>query len=293
MAHTLTTPTVDDLPGVLEALASWQRTGDPLQLHPGDIGWHRRLGASQTADAVRTWRADGRIVAVALIDDGVPRITTAPALRQDPSLAAAMAEDLASPARGVLPAGAGGVEIPAGALLDRVLAEAGWREGEPWVPLERDLAAAVVLPEGAEALRITTVDGRDTGAVEAWSLVQRSAFDTDRATAERWFAMAAGPWASHAHTLLGWAEGEPAAGIIAWSAGPGRPGLIEPLGVHADHRGRGFARAITLAAAAALRAAGASSAQVCTEGDRAGAIATYRSAGFVPQPTRYDRERAA
>lgn len=75
-----------------------------------------------------------------------------------------------------------------------------------------------------------------------------------------------------------------------WSAGRGRPGLIEPLGVHPDHRGHGYGRAITLAGAAALRELGSSSALVITSAHVA-AAATYRSAGFELLPERYDRRR--
>jgi GNAT superfamily N-acetyltransferase len=37
-------------------------------------------------------------------------------------------------------------------------------------------------------------------------------------------------------------------GVTVWSAGPGRPGLLEPMGVHRDHRGRGYGTAATTAA---------------------------------------------
>ncbi|SDR90116.1 GNAT family N-acetyltransferase [Agrococcus carbonis] len=208
MRCNLGTPDVSGLETALAALATWQVPGDPLQLHPGDLGWHLRLGTAATADAVRTWSADGRIVAVGLLDGAdLLRVATAPALRQDAALADAMTEDIALPERGVLPAGGASVEAPSGALLDARLAEA--------------------------------------------------------------------------------------AGIVAWSCGAGRPGLIEPMGVHARHRGRGHGRTITLAAAAALRELGASSTQVATEAARAAAVATYRSAGFAPLPARWDRVRQA
>jgi ribosomal protein S18 acetylase RimI-like enzyme len=71
-----------------------------------------------------------------------------------------------------------------------------------------------------------------------------------------------------------------AVAVTAWSAGEGRPGLIEPLGVDPDLRGHGYGRAITIAAAAALRTLGASSAIVCTPSANVGAVATYQSAGF-------------
>jgi ribosomal protein S18 acetylase RimI-like enzyme len=69
--------------------------------------------------------------------------------------------------------------------------------------------------------------------------------------------------------------------------------LLEPVGVHREHRGRGFGRAISVAAAAALRALGSSSATVCTPSSNAGAVATYRSAGFRQLPDVRDLHRSA
>lgn len=80
--------------------------------------------------------------------------------------------------------------------------------------------------------------------------------------------------------------------VTVWSAGPGKPGVLEPMGVHAEHRGHGYGRAISVAAAAALREMGACSAMVCTPGANVGAVATYRSAGFQELPERRDRTRA-
>jgi ribosomal protein S18 acetylase RimI-like enzyme len=65
------------------------------------------------------------------------------------------------------------------------------------------------------------------------------------------------------------------------------------MGVHRDHRGRGYGRAITSAAAAALRRLGSSSAIVCTASSNVGAVATYRSAGFQQLPEVRDLRRSA
>ena len=81
------------------------------------------------------------------------------------------------------------------------------------------------------------------------------------------------------------------AAVTVWSAGPGRPGLVEPMGVHHDHRGKGFGTAITVAAAAALRELGSSSALVCTPSSNVGAVATYRAAGFDQLPEVHDQRR--
>lgn len=106
--------------------------------------------------------------------------------------------------------------------------------------------------------------------------------------------MAAGPAYATAGSLIAYDDADQAvAVIIVWSAGPGRPGIIEPLGGHPDHRGKGHGRALTVAGAAALRDLGASSAAVATPSSNAGGIATYLAAGFVIQQERRDRTRAA
>jgi ribosomal protein S18 acetylase RimI-like enzyme len=288
MAIALGKPGVDGLGEAVRALREWQREGAPMQLHPGDLGWYWRFGAEATAAAVRTWSRDGRVLAVGLLDGPeLVRLTVAPDARQDEELARQVVEDLADPARGVLPEGRVNVESPKDALVGDLLARAGWDVDEPWTPLRRDLAPPVPDP----GVRIE-VAGPERASARA--AVQRAAFDGSTFTAERWHAMAAGPPYADARCLVGYDErGEAVAAVTVWSAGPGRPGLLEPMGVHPDHRGRGHGTAITLAAAAALRELGASSALVCTPSSNVGAVATYRSAGFEPLPEVRDRYRDA
>ncbi|MGW6577783.1 GNAT family N-acetyltransferase, partial [Streptomyces sp. NPDC054945] len=81
------------------------------------------------------------------------------------------------------------------------------------------------------------------------------------------------------------------AAVTVWSAGSGRPGLLEPMGVHREHRGHGYGRVISLAAAASLQELGSSSAIVCTPSSNVGAVATYRSAGFQQHPEVRDQYR--
>jgi len=88
-------------------------------------------------------------------------------------------------------------------------------------------------------------------------------------------------------------RGDAVAAATVWSAGPGRPGLVEPLGVHREHRPLGHGTAIAVAAAAALRGRGSSSAIVCTPSRNAGAIATYEAAGFRRLPEIRGRYRGA
>lgn len=79
--------------------------------------------------------------------------------------------------------------------------------------------------------------------------VQRAAFGGSTFTDERWHAMAAGPLYPDARCLVAYDDaGAAVAAVTVWSAGPGRPGLIEPMGVHPEHRGRGYGTAITVTA---------------------------------------------
>jgi ribosomal protein S18 acetylase RimI-like enzyme len=68
---------------------------------------------------------------------------------------------------------------------------------------------------------------------------------------------------------------------------------VDTRHVHRDHRGHGYGKAITVAAAAALQELGSSSAIVCTPSFNVGAVATYKSAGFQQLPEVRDRYRDA
>ncbi|GAA4919219.1 hypothetical protein GCM10023223_44530 [Stackebrandtia albiflava] len=278
-------PRVDALTEIAEALATWQHDDTPMQLHPGDLGWFRRFGPETAAAAVRTWSRDGRILAVGLLDEpALLRLTTAPEARRDDELAARIASDLAAPGR-VLPAGKAYVEVPVDARLRELLSQGGWADDESRTPLRHDLTEPVADP----GLRIAVAG---PGQVSDRVTVQRAAFESSTFTEERWHAMAAGPRYTEARCLVGYDdEDTPVAAVTVWSAGPGRPGLIEPMGVHRDHRGRGHGTAITVAAAAALREMGASTAIVCTGTGNTGAVATYRAAGFRPLPEVRDLRR--
>ncbi|MEV4526534.1 GNAT family N-acetyltransferase [Streptosporangium sp. NPDC049304] len=281
-------PGVDGLSAVVDVLRDWQHDEAPPQLHPGDLGWFWRFGAEATAAAVRTWSRDGRILAVGLLDDPrVLRLAIAPDARRDEELARRLIADVNEPERGVLPEGRANVEAPMRALVQDLLAGNGWNPGEPWTPLRRDLAEPVRDP----GLRVEVIGPERAGVRAA---VQRASFDGSTFTDERWHAMAAGPPYADARCLVAYDDrGDAVAAVTVWSAGPGKPGLLEPMGVHREHRGHGHGHAITLAAAAALRKLGSSSATVITPSSNVGAVATYRSAGFQQRPEVRDLRRDA
>lgn len=277
---------VDELREVAGVLREWQSDAAPMQLHPGDLGWFWRFGPEQAAAAVRTWSRGGRILAVGLLDGpNLLRMTLAPDAYEDEALARRLADDIADPDRGVLPAGKADLESPQGALFKDLLSERGWVAGERFTPLRRDLAEPVEDP----GVRIEVVGPE---RVADRTAVQRSAFKGSTFTDERWRAMAAGPLYADARCLVAYDEEGHAVGTVTvWSAGPGRPGLLEPMGVHAEHRGRGHGKAVNLAAAAALRELGASSAIVGTPSANVGGVAAYRSAGYRALPEVGDLSR--
>ncbi|MFF1732924.1 GNAT family N-acetyltransferase [Streptomyces sp. NPDC058247] len=286
MAIVLRKPGVEGLGEAVGVLRQWQYDGAPMQLHPGDLGWFWRFGAEATAVAVRTWRRDGRILAVGLLDGPeLLRLTIAPDAQQDEELAQQLVEDVTEPECGVFTKGTASIEAPVSALIQDLLFEHGWKSAEPWTPLRRDLTQRV-----ADAgVRIDVV-GPEQAHVR--TAVQRAAFGKPTFTDERWHAMAAGPAYADARCLVAYDDlGNAVAAVTVWSAGAGKPGLLEPLGVHPDHRGHGYGKAITVAAAAALQELGSSSAIVCTPSLNVAAVATYASAGFQQLPEIRDRSR--
>jgi len=285
MAIEMSTPTAHDLPGVLTALAGWQQDGRSVQLHPGDIGWNERFGAEFSLGTLRTWARGGELVAVGLIDSPeLVRLGMDPGLLEDPAVAEQIADDLSDPARGALPQGRVCVEARLGGALADLLVSRGWQPDAPWSPLSRDLSGPVE-EHGLEIVAVGEDRARD------WVTVEAGAFENSTSTFERWQALAAGPAYANARTLVGYADGTPVASTIVWSAGRGRPGLLEPLGVHRDHRGHGYGRAISLAAAAALQEMGSSSATVATPSSNVGAMATYGAAGYRALPEVRDLRR--
>jgi GNAT superfamily N-acetyltransferase len=284
----LSTPGADDLSDTIGVLREWQQDGASVQLHPGDLGWNWRFGAEATAVAVRTWSRDGQILAVGMLDSpALLRLAIAPSAQDDEDLAEQILADVSRPERGVLPRGEICIEVRCGDVLRGTLFDHGWQEDEPWTPLERDLAE----PVEDCGVRIEVVGPEHAGVRAA---VQHAAFDRSTFTEERWHTMAAGPAYADARCLVAYDDRDTAvSAATVWSAGPGRPGLLEPMGVHREHRGHGYGRAITMAAAAALRELGSSTATVCTRSSNTGGVATYMSAGFRPLPDVRDLRRGA
>ncbi|GAA1656532.1 GNAT family N-acetyltransferase [Actinoplanes couchii] len=267
------------LDAVVDAVAGWQRPGMPVQLHPGDLGWNWSFGTRALTDALRVWTANDRILAVGLIDGpGLVRMGIDPEVGDDEGFAARLLDDLERDGTTV-------VEARFGDAFRGLLRRRGWTDGDAWSPLVRDLSQ----PVEDCGLRIEVVGEQ---SVTDRVSVQRASFDNSTFSAERWRTMAAAPPYRKAKCLVGFdLAGVAVATTTVWPAGAGRPGLIEPLGVHREHRRLGHGRAITLAAASAPREMGASSVTVCTPSSNVGAVAAYVSAGMrrLPEPTDFRR----
>jgi ribosomal protein S18 acetylase RimI-like enzyme len=250
------------------------------------VGWFWRFGAEATAAALRTWSRDHTMLAVGLLDGpDLLRLAIAPGAQQDEELAQQLVADATDPEQGVLTPVEAYVSAPTGALVRDLLSQRGWHLDEPWTPLRRELEEPVEEP----GVRIE-VTGPEQAHVR--SAVQRASFEGSTFTDERWQAMAGGAPYADARCLVAYDDqGNAVAAVTVWSAGPDRPGLLEPMGVHREHRGRGYGKAITVAAAAALQDLGSSSAMVCTPSSYVGAVATYTSAGFQRLPEIRDQHR--
>jgi GNAT superfamily N-acetyltransferase len=85
-------------------------------------------------------------------------------------------------------------------------------------------------------------------------------------------------------------DDEMVASCCVWLDLPSRVALVEPVGCHPEHRRRGLASAVSLAALHAARGAGATTGLVRPRGDdgypEPGRV--YRGLGFVPGPRTHD-----
>lgn len=280
MRFELLTPTPDQLVAVVADLSSWQQDGLPIQLHPGDLGWQWRFGSVTLAEALRVWTVDDTSMAIGFADGAsLIRMAIAPSADHDEQLALALVRDLEDPARGVLDGHKLVVEARFGTAFRALLHSRGWVDDDPWTPLVRDLSD----PVDDSGLRVEIVGPE---RVDDRVAVQRASFGRSTFTTVLWDEMSQSLAYQQGRCLVGYdCQDNAVAAVTVWSAGPGRPGLLEPVGVHRDHRGHGYGTAISRAAAATLRNMGASSASVATPSSNEGAVATYISAGFRRMPS--------
>lgn len=288
MKVSLVTPSVSELPSLIATLSTWQEDRSPIQLHPGDIGWHAMRGLEVTASHLRAWQAeDSAVLAIGMFDgDHLLRLALSPSAAQDREVCVAIARDLTEQSESSLfPPGQHSVESRRARMLDSYLGEHGWERGELWTALHFDLSAPVEFEEtlGEAGLRVESA----IDLPREWMIVHRSGFhatpytpEEEERAATNFQTMVDANLVDARHLAM--YQGDDMVGVVSvWSAGVGCPGLLEPLAIHPRFRGLGFGRILVRAAMGHLREMGASSGLVCTDTANTAAIATYRSAGFV------------
>lgn len=298
MDITQLTPSVDQLPTLANRLSLWQEDPWVGHVHPGDLGWHSSVGPEQMARDLRVWVLDGEPIALGMLDGSeVLRMTVAPEVVNDRVVARRLAADLNDAEAGVLAGDHAIVEARGAAALGEVLRAGGWVDDEPWTPMTLDLTGRLDISRLRNSgLRIEEVgpEAADAWTSTHWSAFKGTPFDDDSRArfVQRWTQMMTGPFADRAHSLVAYdADGTPVAVTTVWTAGEGRPGLIEPMGVHRDHHGKGYGVAVTIAGARTLQQQGATTAAVVAEDSNPAALATYLSAGFLPLGTVTDLKR--
>jgi GNAT superfamily N-acetyltransferase len=123
--------------------------------------------------------------------------------------------------------------------------------------------------------------GVDDDLVDRRVEAQRAAFAPSTLTREKYVRVRrTWPYRPELDRVVLDPSGDVVAFCTAWLDERNASGLLEPVGTRPDHQRRGLATAVCLDALAALRAAGATQAQVSCDSGSAG-CATYRAAGFT------------
>jgi ribosomal protein S18 acetylase RimI-like enzyme len=268
-------------PTAVAALVAWaSRHGPATSLHAGDVGWHLRHDDADLEETIVVVRDGSEVTAVALVESSGLRPTLRPDRADDAPVAAAVgavAQSLAERAADSSAPSDVFCDTPTHSALRAWLVARGWGiDPDPWVVLYRPLSQADAdLGDRLAAAVATDDDVRDRVAV------QFNAFQHSTFTLHRWHQMAAGPAYRRDLDLVRRDEhGVAVAGATAWAAEPGRVGILEPVGTHRDHVGRGHGRAVTLAAVGALARTGASGVTVQTPLSNTAAVRAYASCGL-------------
>lgn len=290
MQVSMSIPDVTDLPTVIETLSSWQEDNLPVQLHPGDIGWHSLRGPEATAADLRVWSVDETILAIGMFDGPhLLRLALSSTVTGDKEFAHVLGNDLIpSPHPGaVFSVGERFIEARGARALDDYLATLGWSPGELWTPLRFDFnTLSTDLDALLDELDLHVEEVR-SDAVRDWLVVHRSGFHKTpykggelKEAIRRFKAMVSANLVESRHLVA--YDSETIIGVVSvWSAGRGRPGLLEPLAIHPEHRGQGYGKQLVTAAMKHLEQMGASSGLVCTNTSNCNAIHAYVSAGFT------------
>jgi ribosomal protein S18 acetylase RimI-like enzyme len=260
---------------LIDALVTWAPAGCYVgALHAGDVGWQLRLADGSTESGLLAVVDGDALVGVALLDaPTVLRPLIRPDCVHDLAVATALLEYVDAMPRD----DAAFSDAASGSAFRSLLSAAGWElDPDPWVALYRPLTPADGNRDDPLCSELTNAaDIADRVAV------QRAAFANSTFTVERWHQMAAGPGFDPAFEFLRRnADGTPVAAATGWSAGPGKCGILEPVGTDPAYSGQGHGKAVSLAVIAALAHGGASGVTVWTPASNSAAIRTYEACGL-------------
>lgn len=266
---------IDDALPTMQALAS--RLWSPeSRHHPGQLAWSAAYALPEELDHGPVASIDGTAWAWAESDDWL-EICVDPAA---PEQVAPLVEWFLDRSSG--PVSTMVLETEGHVL--RGLREHGFEVVDlPWFTHHTlDLAwlPQSSLPEGYSVRAV------HPGEHEARSAVHRAAWSaTSKVSAEAYERlMATPPYRPRLDWVVLDPEGEMVASCLVWLDDITRVALVEPVGCVPDHRGRGLAASVSIAALAAARSAGATTGLVCPRGDDDYPLPQriYQSIGFVP-----------
>jgi ribosomal protein S18 acetylase RimI-like enzyme len=263
------------------------RLWSPLsRFHPGQLAWsryHRPVDPALLDDgeAIAVWRDDGETVGFGWAEapDWL-ELQVAPD-RSD------VAQELVEWFEEVSDAETQSALVMEHDVTEPALAAAGFvpDADAPW--FTHHVLAVADLPEvprveGYRFRHVAPHEARDRAAVHAaaWADFGPSRVDE---TAYRQ-VMQAWPYRHDLDWVAVDEHDRMVASVVVWLDEATGVGLVEPVGCVPEHRGRGLAGAVTLAALHHLRAVGGSLAQVTPRGDDGypGPQRLYRSLGFRP-----------
>lgn len=252
------------------AAESWRLLGPLAPVHVGDLTWWMYQRPNRLADArVHLWLEDGDCVAFAwnwlgrgdldcVVHPDRPELLDEVLASADAAAVYTQESDAEKIAR----LGAHGFERVDGHVFNHMVRSLDDELPEP------------ALPDG---YRLRTVRPED---LERRVEVHRAAFAPSRVVPESYARLQREwPYRADLDHVVEAPDGSFAAFCISWLDERNRGGLLEPVGTHPDHRRRGLATAVCLAAIRSLRALGAETAVIGSL-DPSPAETVYESVGF-------------
>lgn len=259
------------------------------RFHPGQLAWNRYSEPVEPArpadgEAISLWRSDGRVVGF-----GWAEAPDWLELQVDPTCPA-VAEAVVDWFEELSDADTQSVHVMVDDVAEPSLAAAGFSPEPEAAYLEHHLLDLADLPEvptlpASAGYRLRTVDpseAAERAAVHAASWADFGPSQVSPAAYAR--LMTAWPYRHD----LDWVAVDPSGAMVAsalvWLDPATSACLVEPVGCVPEHRGRGLAAAVTLAALHRARDIGANQAQVTPRGDNTypGPRRLYQSLGFRP-----------